>query len=572
MEVSQNSLTPPPAGARSAADPGDAAVSETLKALARAFRSFQLYLPNNPMHVRAIDSARSAFVSLWQKMDGVELLVTETGFLRGETTVYAEADRGGESLPWLFYKDGIRTIEIRKGFEDKELPRFLSALQAARAQVSGEEDLVTLFWECDFDCLSYTYEEAGGEGYTAPGAEFLRGGAPGGEIDSPAEIEKDEGSYGSGSSQFAKISDFDSTLYFLEEQEIAYLQQAVRDDFTGDLRLSVAAALLDTFEAQKDPTVREEICAVFEQFLIALLTRLQFRTAAFLLRECTVAAARADDLLSSHRERLGQLVSQMSDPLTMNQLLDELELTELTPPQQDLVALFDQLTAPAMSPLISHLVNTRNSALRALIEGSVNRLAGANPEVLMSLIGSKDEAVALEAIRRAGHLQSPAAVGNLAAAFESESDRIRTAAIEALGRIGTPSAFRVMEKGIDDADRDVRMTVVRMLCDAGHKPILARVEAAIKDRLLREGTSAEKTAFFEGYTQLAGADAVPLLESILVPRGMLGKREDPVTRACAAMALGRLGNERALDAVRKVMNDKEVIVRSAAARVVRGSP
>ena len=571
MDTSESAPAFTPAGARSAVDPEDAAVSEMLKALARAFRSFQLYLPNNPMHARAIESARTAFATLWEQTDGVELIVSETEFLRGDATVYTESDRGGESLPWLFYKDGIRTLEIRKGFEEKELPRFLSALQSARAQVSGEEDLVTLFWECDFDCLSYTYEEAGGDGYAAPGAEMLRGGAPPGAIDAPSENEKDEGSYAPGSSQFAKISDFDSTLYFLEEQEIAYLQQGVREDFTGDLRLSVAAALLDTFEAQKDPTVREEVCSVLEQFLVALLSRLQFRSAAFLLRECTVAASRADDLLSSHRERLGQLVNQMSDSQTLNQLLDELESTQLSPPQQDLVALFDQLGAPALTPLIAHLVDTRNGGLRALVEAAVNRLANANPEVLMALIGSEHEAVSLEAIRRAGQIRSATAVGNLAAALESGSDRTRAAAVEALGRIGTQPAYRVMEKAIDDADRDVRMTVVRSLCDAGHKPAIPQIEGAIRDRLMREGTSAEKTAFFDGYIQLAGDSAVPLLESILVPRGMLAKKEDPVTRACAAIALGKLGNDRAIEAVRKVMNDKEVIVRSAAARVLRGS-
>ena len=572
MEGSASPPSSPQIGARTSADPDDLAVSEMLKALARAFRSFQLYLPNNPMHARAIDSARAAFVALWQRLDGVELSVSETEFVRGETTVYTEIDRGGESLPWLFYKDGIRTLEIKQGFEDKELPGFLSALQAARAQVSGEEDLVTLFWECDFDCLRYTYEEAGGDGYAAPGAEMLRGAAPTGGIDSPADIEKDEGTYGSSPSQFAKISDFDSTLYFLEDQEVAYLQQAVRDDFSGDLTLSVAAALLDTLETQKDPTVREEVCSILEQFLIALLSRLQFRTAAFLLRECTVAAARAENLLSSQRERLGQLVNQMSDPLTLNQLLDELEGTQLTPPQQDLVALFDQLTSPAMSPLIAHLVKTRNGGLRALVEGAVNRLAVANPEVLMGLVRSEDEAVSLEAIRRSGSIQSPVAVGNLAAALESASDRTRAAVVEALGRIGTPAALRAMERAIEDEDKDVRMTVVRTLCELGHKSILAQIEIAIKDRLTRDGTAAEKTAFFEGYARLAGASSIPLLESILVPRGMLAKKEDPVTRACAAIALGKIGNERATEAIRKVINDKEVIVRSAAARALRGAP
>ena len=77
------SLSPtPPLGVQLGASHAgvDPLVSETLKTLARAVRSFQLYLPNNPMHVRAIDSARAAFVALWAKMDSIELGVTETEF------------------------------------------------------------------------------------------------------------------------------------------------------------------------------------------------------------------------------------------------------------------------------------------------------------------------------------------------------------------------------------------------------------------------------------------------------------------------------------------------------------
>jgi hypothetical protein len=564
--------TAPLDGTRTAADPPDPAISETLKALARAVRSFQLYLPNNPMHVRALESARSALVALWGKMDRVELGITETEFLHDEIPVFSETDRGGESLPWMFYKDGVRSFEIRKGFETLELPKFLGALQAVRAQSGGDEDLVTLFWECDFEYMSYTYEEAGGDGYSAPGAELLRGGAPVGVVDAPADNESDVGTYGAGASQFARISDFDSTLYFLEEQEISYLHDAVREDFSTDHRASVAAALLDTFETQTDPTVREEICGILENFMLVLLSGLQFRTTAFLIRECAVAASRAGDLLPSHRQRLGELVNRISDQATLNQLLDVLEDTPLKPPQQDLVSLFTQLNPSALQPLVSHLVRSRNPELRALLEAAVTRLASTNTVDLMELIGVDDEPVSLEAMRRAGDLKSTVAVAPLARALEAISDTSRAAAIAALAQIGSPGAMQVLERGLEDTDRDIRLAVVKACAERQYRLILPRLERAIKERLVREGSSAEKAAFFDAYAMLGGDSAVPLLENILLPRGMLARKEDPITRASAAMALGKLGSERALDVIRKAAGDKEIVVRSAAARALRGGP
>jgi hypothetical protein len=565
-------LTPtPPVGVpRAAADPLDPVIAEALKAFARASRSFQLYLPNNPMHARALDGARAAFAALWNVVDRIELTVTETEFAHDEVPVFSEGDRGGESLPWLFYKDGIRSFEIRKGFETSELPRLLGALQAVRAQAGGDEDLVTLFWECDFEHFSYAYEEAGGDGFAAPGAELLRGGAPAGVVDAPEENESDVGAYGASPSQFARIGDFDSTLYFLEEQEIAYLQQELREDFSSDLRGSVSAALLDTFETQTDPTVREEICGILENFLLLLLSGLQFRAAAFLIRECEAATIRADAILPSHRDRLADLVNRISDPATLNQLLDVLEDTQLKPPQNDLVSLFKRLNAAALPALVAHLVRSRNPELRALLEDSVNRLASSNTVELMALIGAEDEAVALEAMRRAGDLKSPVAVAPLSRALEAPSETTRAAAVAALAQIGSPGAMQALERGLDDADRDIRLAVVRACAERQYRPIMVRLERAIKERVLRDASSAEKTAFFDAYAVLGGDASVALLESILVPRGILSRKEDPMTRASAAMALGRLGTDRAMDALRKAASDREIVVRSAAARALRG--
>ena len=64
---------------RTAADPLNAAISETLRTLARTVRSFQLYLPNNPMHVRAIDAARAGFVAWHAKQPAPLFRVASVG-------------------------------------------------------------------------------------------------------------------------------------------------------------------------------------------------------------------------------------------------------------------------------------------------------------------------------------------------------------------------------------------------------------------------------------------------------------------------------------------------------------
>jgi HEAT repeat protein len=75
--------------------------------------------------------------------------------------------------------------------------------------------------------------------------------------------------------------------------------------------------------------------------------------------------------------------------------------------------------------------------------------------------------------------------------------------------------------------------------------------------------------FYEAYGTLAGAKGIPMLEKMLVSKGLLGRRQDPETRACAAMALGKIRTPEARAVLEKAMEDKEALVRNAVSRALR---
>ncbi|MGI8547292.1 MAG: HEAT repeat domain-containing protein [Gemmatimonadaceae bacterium] len=563
-----------PSGAKftvPAAQIGTAEVAEMLKLMARAVRAHQLYMANNPMHARAMEALRDSLTALWAGRDLIELRITEDEIQYDGDTVFSEASRGGESLPWTVYKDGIRSFEIRSGFEGQDLVKFLDALKATRSRGSDDDDLVTLFWESDFAHLGYGYVEAGMDGQEAPGADLLRGGIKTGVTKARPDEESDAGVYGAGASPFARIADFDPSLYFLDEPEIAYLQNAIREDFSGDLRPSVIAALLDTFESEIDADVRDEICGHVESLLITLLSTLQFDSVTYLLQEASAAVSRAESLLPAHRARLSGLVRHMSDPQVLDQLLATLEEAPVIPAHDDLVLLLARLDGRALAPVIAHLVRTRSAELRALLEAAAIRLATTSTAELILLIDSTDEMVALEAARRAGELRLIPAVAALIRLLGSANVEVRRGAAAALADVGSPGSMQALDRCLDDADRAIRICAVLWLSRRSHGASLPRIERALRGPMLRDGSAPERTAFLEAYASLGGDAAVPFLESVLAPRGFLSRKEDPATRASAAAALGKLRSPLALDALRRAAADKDIVVRTAVTRAIRGA-
>jgi HEAT repeat protein len=541
-------------------------VVDTLRQFEKAARAQQLYLANNPMHHRAMDAVRQAFVLLWKNTDSLQLQITESDFRWMDRPVVEEPGRTSDSLPWLFYKDGIRELTLLAGFEEHELGVLLQMIQRGRLASADDEDLLTLLWEHEFTCVQYKFVDLRVE----VGAPLLaHTWASAGTIVSPQSVESGPAEI-LASSSIAKMDDYDSTLYFLDDAEVNYLQEEIRNDFGSDLRSRVVASLLDTYEQETDPTVREEIAGILDNLFLVMLSLTQFRTAAYIIREAKVTANRAQNVLESERERLLALADRLSERDALQQLLHALEQTPLRPPQTDLHELFTELRPTSLEIVLGWIARTRNAELRALLESAGSRMAALHTAELVRLIGAEDDTVAFEAIRRAGSMKAAAAVAALTGTIASGPADMRLAAVTALSQIGSPGAMQALERALEDEDSDVRIAAVRVLAVRGFSAAVPRIEAQLRKRELREGSLAEKMAFFESYGTLCADTGVAFLGKVLNQRRFLGTREPSELRACAAVALGKVGTTLALEALQRSRNDRDVIVRNAVSKAVRG--
>jgi HEAT repeat protein len=264
------------------------------------------------------------------------------------------------------------------------------------------------------------------------------------------------------------------------------------------------------------------------------------------------------------------LPERLSAADALTQLLQALDESPSLPPQNELVELFDQLRPAALATVFLWLSKIQNERLRPLLQAAAGRLASANTAELVRLIQAPEREVSSEAIRRAGALKAQAAVLALGKILGETDVSRRQIAVQALTEIASPGALQSLERAIEDDDRDVRITAVRALTARAYRPVLPRLEAAVKGKGVRDADLTEKMAFFEGYGALCGDGGVAHLDSILNGKGFLGRREDPEIRACAAIALGRVGTPKAQDALRKAAAEKDIVVRNAVTRALRG--
>ena len=542
-----------------------AQVSELIQTVAKALRAFQMYMPNNPIYQRAIQNVRAAFQPIWAATDELLIHVVETELVWEDQVVYRQANKA-ESLAWSLFKDGMRELTIHKGAEAEELPRLLAIINQARfLATDAGDDLLTLLWAHEFQLIQHQFVDLFGEG---GGAIPEPSGAAAGGESTPAERKAQAAQEAQAQPEGVVVVDeFDSTLYFLDESEMGYVATELEAEYRRDVRTSALDVLFDLMEVNSDEETRDEVLSILEQLFPNFLNSRDFRAAAAVLRETKQLKEKSLGFTPGHIQRLGTFTSSLSEPATVGQLLQSLDEASGLGVDTHAAEVIKELRASALEPLVGWLPSLSSAPLRKTLEEVIDRLAGNNTAEVHRLL--KTDSPALEGIiALCGRLTLHQAVPGLAETLGHAKPGIRLATVQTLGLLGTPGAMSLVDRALDDADKAVRIAAVRVVGTRGYKGALKRVETVVLGKS-KDMDLTEKMAFFEAYGSIAGANGLKALSAILLQRGLLRMKEPADTRACAAMALGRIRTPEARDILQRATEDKELVVRNAVNRALR---
>ena len=544
-------------------------VAELINGLVKALRAYHMYLPNNPIYQRASENLRTAFQPIWAVLDELTLGVAETDFVWEDQVVYHQLNKN-DSIAWGLFKDGMRSLTIRRGAELDELPRFLEMINRARfLPADAGDDLLTLLWEQEFEFIQYQFVEFFGDG-TGPEQS---GNYPAAGADDQAAAEGRRAAVAEEAPPRPKgvvdLDEFDSTLYFLEEGEINQVAQAVESEYRRDVRSGALTILFDLFEMETEGPVRGEILGILESLFPNFLNARDFRTAAMVLRECRVLAGRAPGLLPEDAARLDGFVAKLSEPAIVSQLVQSLDEAPALAAEATVAEVLRELRASALEPVLAWLPMLSSPALRAVLERVADRLAEAHPAEVIRILRSPASEALPAVVALCGRLQLTQTVPGLGETVAHPDPAVRLASVQALAQLGTPAALALVEAALEDGSRAVRLAAVRAVGARGYKGAQRRVEGVVLGKTVKEMDLTEKMAFFEAYGAIAGPSGIKPLSGMLLPRGLLRLKPSPETRACAAMALGKIRTPEAREILQLAAEDKDLVVRNAVSRSLR---
>ena len=575
-EASLSTVDEGPGGWEQAAA-AHADVRELFITLGKALRAYRLYEENNPVYKRFVGNLREAFGKVWEGADRVSLRVEEWRLVMDGAEVFS-SDSRADSIAFMLYRDGIRDITFLPGIEQNELERFLSVLQRARHAGTQGDDLLSLLWEEELECFRYRYVDLL-QDELPPGVEPGSGDA----VDAPrvqailaAELaeegEAEEGEAASAERAFTpKISQdsFNPTLYSLDPREIEILQREIEAEVNRDLRGDVLAALFDRLEEPARPERQSEILGIFRTLLPNLLGRGALEAATSVLAEMQAVESVPDVLDDQLRSEVAELLDELSSPEVLDELVRALQEGSIAPAPLRLSDLLSHLRPRALGPLLRASETIEAKDLQPVLQEAVKGIAGANRQVLVELLQHEDPVVVAGAVRLVGRLHVEEASSALQALLKHPVPGVRLAAVEAALAVRASTIAGALQDSLLDSERDVRIAAARALGRLRYRPAAPRFRSVIGGKEVRGADITEKIAFFESYGEVADTQTVPHLDKLLNGKGLLGRREPVEVRACAALALGKVGTPEARAALERAVRDEEPVVRSAVGRALR---
>ena len=238
------------------------------------------------------------------------------------------------------------------------------------------------------------------------------------------------------------------------------------------------------------------------------------------------------------------------------------------PSEKELEELLTRLSREALTTTLKWLPRFSNERARNLLNRAIGHLLESRSDFIETALASGDSVVIVEALRLVEEQRLTGLSSDLVSLAEHGDIRVRTALVPALIRSATAPTMSALVTLLRDPDPDIRIGAVQGLSAHAYIGALDVVEEVIRNPNATLDLT-ERRAFFEAYGSIAGEAALPTLKVLVLGGGFGRGRSDSNTRACATLALGRVGTRSARVILQKIAEDRDVVVRTLAARELR---
>ena len=532
---------------------------DILQSIIKAKKQLKLYPPNNPIYIKASDEAYRKFENLFLSTDKISLQILQNEIKSGGAQIY-ENPQKDDNLALFFFKDGIRELTFLKGFTREELESFIRILNTDFENVALDDDIVTLLWEEDFEHIKYIVDDI--SLFDEDSNESDRVFEKAKENSSPREaiirayqdgIKADvQQAYG---------------IIPLDENDLRYIEKEIAKNEIQPLIDKVIFIVFELLYQTKKHSHFSEIVGFIEQVMFYCIRGFDLKRANLVVNDIHYIEEKG-----SLEEAYIKILRKVFAAINSRPFIKEIGIAIESISETDKDALmafvqnFDKTSIPFFIELLGELNSIKG---RRLIIDILSIIGKLDIDAIAKGLDSSEWYVVRNTIIILGKISDGRALEHFEKPLSHPDIRVRKEAVKAMSEIHSHKALPYLRQALDDKEPSIRISAVKALgyiSSESAKKILLN-EFLKKDFIYREFD--EKKHFFEVLANWKDQEVKNFLFATLKKKKLFKKTKNDEMRACAAYAIGIIGDQEAIPLLGKIQNTKNKLLKTYSSEAIK---
>jgi len=533
---------------------------EVLNLFAKAFASMRIYPPENPTVESLINTFNEKIQKFLDEEEELKLIIDEFSITFKKETVFQDGQKKA-SLPFLFFKDGIRELAFYKGLDKEELQDFLKVIKDNADLPPDDSDIVNSLWIKDFPHIRYFAvdefldSEIGGEG---EGGEEVRFNIDKEELtkgkiklasNDRKELRKRSVALGlnstdiKGEEEDDKVTLEDISLPFQMSSgnggESPVIESMLVEHRATPPMTEMVTLLFEILYMEDRIDAFSSILNILDQFYKEAVYKSLFALASLILNRLQELS----DLFSGQFEEKKELIEKTLQNIKSESSLAYLKKLYINGQIADFDSFFRylKLLGPSTIPLMADIwEETENPIIRLKASNFLYELGKKDIASLFNI--TKDHRIKLikEVLGILGKIGDTKALPFLKKFVGHENKEVRLSVIHALETIHDERTNAYLIEFLSDRNGEVRTRAALGLKRCEDQTTISRLIQIAEKRDFKERLKKEKRVLLEYLAETQSQEVSTLLGSIMKKWSILYKTKQNETRLCAVPALEKM--------------------------------
>jgi hypothetical protein len=529
-----------------------------IETILKSKKVLNLYPSTNPIYVNNLDNAYNQFKEYFHYQDELTLKFSKNDIYYNSESIYHNTQRN-DNLALLFFKDGLREITFNKDVPRDEIEDFIYIISLDFDRDNIEDDIVTLFWQKDFQHIKYIAEDI-----------FLAED----EAHDPTAI-KEETKDPTDNADIIRA--YEDSIEDDENPSSVPIMPLTTEDFKQflgylkrDSEGKNSKFLNMIFEIYNDVeriVEYEDIGYIFMKTFEYLIKEKEFKLMADALHQIKASIGDSNTESEIRKQAIKILLFVSGKKITdiIGDILDrevKIEKNDF----QEFVSLLDQ---NAIAPFINLLGELQSVHARKTVVDALVSLGPKDVPSLLKGLKHPEWHVVRNIIFILREIGDATAVEHIKIAVKHEDSRVRKEAVRALGEMGGENALRVICECLDDEDIRVRKASLAAIAHKSND----HAKRVIIEQILKASFAGkeldEKKEYFRVLVQWNDRSIYDFCIKTITKKSFWISARHYETKACAAYSLGLLGNRDALPILNKFKTSRNKLLANLSNQAIR---